>query len=259
MSTLEGIEPLNLLPDRFEAASFSPKEARLVLGESADRQLSRDNFNWLGAYLVEQVGLHEGEVEEWFKSSAWGLDGQRPLDVWQSLDGFEQVLDYAKAYKGYVDEALEHEDIEAVTDPLLRSHSIANRALDTILKSFEVAGVDLQPHRMTPLTRSYALHNPKKPTAPMVRWKGNGTLEDYRITRTEGEHMSMYYIVRHLSLENTPMILQSGIVEFLGHEMQESSSDSDLNGRAPSASEVAMFVVPLASEIKRRDLRPITR
>jgi hypothetical protein len=54
------------------------------------------------------------------------------------------------------------------------------------------------------------------------------------------------------------MVLQSGIVESFRGEYQPTSSDSDINGRPPSAGEVAMFVIPLANEVKNQTLSLMT-
>src|ERR1700722_1240249 len=116
MPAIESVEPLNLLPDRLAIADFSESEMEQVLGESADQELSKDNFNWIGAYLVEQAGLRETEVAEWFRSSARGLEGERPLDAWSHLEGFMQVFNYAKRYKQSVEKY-----VDISEDTLVRS------------------------------------------------------------------------------------------------------------------------------------------
>jgi hypothetical protein len=253
MSKEQGIEALSLLPNRLAVADFTPAEIEQVLGKDLQTQeLAKANFNWLGAYLVEEAGLFEGEVSDWFKSNARGLAGKSPLDFWDAHDGFEAVFEYAKEYKGLVDEALADEPpkVETAID---RSFGIARSALSIIHKGFETAGVELKPDS-SGYTTSRAITNPGKENAPFVRWKGNSQIEDYRVMLEEGSRRYTYYIVRNLMGGETD-ILQSGIVaDFEGSRYLDGTSDSDIDGRAPSAGEVASFVIPLANEVKNRTL-----
>lgn len=259
MSGFERVEPLQLLPNRLGVADFSLEEVEQILGPDADFQaLARDNFNWLSAYLVEEVGLHESEIVEWFRSTAKGLGDKRPLETWNNQEGFTEVFSYAKAYKKMTDEALTSEGGRE-NDPLVRSHDIARSALDVILRSFKLVGVDLQPAPDPDYTRSRAIWNPDKKEGPIVRWKGNRQMEDYRITIPDGVRRATYYIVRYFPPDEQPFIVQSGVAKSFKGESQLSSSDSDIDGRPPSAGEVASFVIPVANEIKNRTFAAIAQ
>ena len=253
MSDIDGVKPLNLLPDRLDVAEFSPFELKVVLGESADREQSRDNYNWVGAYLVEQAQLFEWEVAEWFKSGAKEIGGKRPLDLWHNMDGIEKVFDYAKLFKAQADEALADEPpVEG--EEIVRSHEIANSALSTIHRSFVIADVELKAGSEATGTKSITIANPDIETAPYLRWKGNGVLEDYRITRKDGDRAAMYYITRYVGDDMPSFIMQSGIVESDKNHTIPTDSDSSLDGRPPSAGEIASFVIPLAQEAKNETL-----
>lgn len=259
MSGFEKVESLQLLPNRLGVADFSPEEVEQILGLDADSQpLAQDNFNWLSAYLVEEVGLYESEVVEWFRSTARGLGDKKPLETWNNQDGFTEVFSYAKAYKQVTDEALADEGGRE-SDPIIRSHDIARSALDVILRGFQLVGVDLQPASDPSYTRSRAIWNPDKNDGPIVRWKGNGQMEDYRITIPEGARRATYYIVRYFPPDEQPIIMQSGVAQSFKGESQLSSSDSDIDGRPPSAGEVASFVIPVANEIKNRTFAAIAQ
>ncbi len=259
MSNFERVEPLQLLPNRLGVADFSSEEVEQILGPDAEfQELARDNFNWLGAYLVEEVGLHESEVVEWFRSTARGLGDKKPLETWNNQDGFTEVFSYVKAYKQMTEEALADEGIQE-SDPLVRSHDIARSALDVILRGFQLVGVDLRPGANPDYTRSRAIWNPDKNDGPIVRWKGNRQMEDYRITIPDGVRRATYYIVRYFPPDEQPIIMQSGVAKSFKGESRLSSSDSDIDGRPPSAGEVASFVIPVANEIKNRTFAAIAQ
>jgi len=250
MSAIPGVAPLELLPNRLEIADFTPFEMGIVLGESADRELSRDNFNWVGAFLVEQVGLHEDEVTEWFRSGSQTLGGKRPLDIWGEIEGFGVAFEYAKAYKESVAADLSSEVTgDSRADDFNRSQGIAESALRIIDRAFQIV------ERSAPYLGSSgpnnALHVRSKsaPEEGMLRWRGGATLEEYRIQQLDGDYLRQYYIIRYLE-EDTPIVAQSGILESFKGKHIDSSSDSDFDGYAPSAGEVASFIVPLASQIK---------
>jgi hypothetical protein len=262
MSTPEQIDTINLLPNRLAIAPFSSEEVETIIGGNEyENQLLASNFNWVAAYLCEEVGILEYEVVDWFRSEAKGLDGKSPLDAWKSEDGFWKVFEYAQQYKAQVDEALSGEDLGDGAD-ILRSNMIGKNALDIILKSFEVAGVDISPGEFDPYhTRSRTIHNPNTKNSPIIRWKGNKDMEDFRVTIDEGQRSSNFFIVRHFMEHKDPVILQTGI----GRRMKAGEGkdnhteiDTDIDGRPPSAGEVASFVVPVAHEIRNRTLQLAT-
>jgi hypothetical protein len=255
MTTGETLQELSLLPNRFAVADFGIAETELILGRDLETQIAAANdYNWLGAYLVEQVGLNESEVTEWFRSPARSLGERAPIDVWSSPDGFEGIFEYAKDYKAMVDEALEGEE-PTIDDKVVRAQELAKDALVTVFESFKVAGINIG----KPLTNNgdalVLISNLDNPSAPFVRWKHRSGLEDFKIMIREGDRWGMYYIVRSASAGQEPVILQTGVVSTLKGHATEDSSDSDINGRPPSAGEIAAYVIPLAIEARNRSLK----
>jgi hypothetical protein len=254
MPVIEGVEPVRLLPDRLAVAGFSLPVMGIILGESADQELSRDNFNWLGAYMIEQVGLHEMELAEWFTSEGGELDGERPLDVWGELGGFGRVFDYAKAYKELCDDALADAAPED-TDSLRRSLSIGHSAIDMIERAFALSGVslELKQDESGPWGNAM-LWNPEKPEAARAHWRKKGNSDTYMISFSEGETERRYITGRMTEPGGRAIVIQSAILEITGGERVPTEYDSALDGRPPSAGQVAEFVIPLASEAKSRSL-----
>jgi hypothetical protein len=265
MSDRKPDESFDLLPNRLAVAEFSPIQVDTILGGSSEaglhnqeRELLKSNFNWVAAYLCEEVGIYETELAEWFTSEARSLGGKTPLSVWRGAEGFWKVFEYAQAYKKEVDEALADEEPEVREKT--RSHKIAENALGIIMQGFEIAGADIAASEADPEhVRSQTIHNPDRIGDLTIRWKGNQSMEDYRVTVQEGPQMSSYFIVRHLPADGEPLILQTGIGRHLKtDEVDILEIDSDLDGRPPSAGEVASFVVPLANEVKNRSLALMT-
>jgi len=255
MTTGETLQELSLVPNRFAVADFGLAETELILGKDLETQIAAANdFNWIGAYLVEQVGLNESEITEWFRSPAKSLGQRAPIDAWASPEGFEDVFEYAKDYKAMVDEALEGEE-PTMDDKVARAQILAKDALVSVFDSFLVAGINIG----QPLTKNgsalVTISNPDNPTAPVVRWKHRSGLEDFRIMISEGDRWGMYYIVRTNYPDQEPMILQTGVVNTLKGHASEDSSDSDINGRPPSAGEIAAYVIPLSIEARNRSLK----
>jgi hypothetical protein len=238
---------------------FGPDEIDTILGGNEyETRLLAANFNWIAAYLCEEAGLFEEEVAHWFRSEAKGLGGKNPLSVWRTKEGFWKVFEYAQLYKQQVEEDMGGEDL---SDPnMFRASGIAENALGVILNSFEVAGVDISPCEEDPnYIRSRALHNPNRDNSPLVRWKGCTRMEDFRVTIDEGPREATFFIVRCKPENEEPFILQTGIGrhgKMLG-ENQGLDIDSDLDGRPPSAGEIASFVIPVANETHNRTLKPI--
>ncbi len=245
---------MSLVPNRFAVADFGIAETELILGRDLQNQIRAANdFNWIGAYLVEQVGLNESEITEWFRSPARSLRQRAPIDVWASPDGFEEVYEYAKDYKSMVDEALGGEE-PTIADKVLRAQELAKDALVSIFDGFTVAGINIgQPLRKNG-SALVTISNPDNPLAPVVRWKHRGGLEDFRVMISEGDRWGMYYIVRAAYPDQDPMILQTGIVNTLRGHQSDYSADSDINGRPPSAGEIAQYVIPLTIETRNRSL-----
>ena len=255
MSDAEKFETFDVLPDRLSVAEFSPEHIDRLLGPTLESQtLARENFNWTAAYLVEEVGLYEGEVVEWFLSGAKGLAGRTPLEVWDEPEGFNEVFDYARTYAAQVGEAMKEAGVPR-NDSREQSHKIANQALDIIIPSLlQAMGEFRTPENYAARIRR-VVWNPDKANKLFVSWSGDGHMENYRVTIEEDEGQSTYYIVRAFPPGEPPMILQSGIVHtFRGESDIYGPSTSDLDGRPPSASEVASFVIPVANEMKNRSL-----
>ncbi len=260
MSDTEQCESFDLLPNRLAVVPFGAEEIHALVGSDNQYEtcLLASNFNWIAAYLCEEVGIFEEEVADWFRGEAKGLDGDSPMDVWRANDGFWKVFEYAQLYKEQVDKDLAGEDMGEPDVP--RSRELGKNALEVILKSFEVAGVDISACEEDPeYTRVRYIHNPHRENSPIVRWKGNQTMEDYRITIDEGPRQATFFIVRYLPKDEAPMILQTGIGRYgrmLG-DNQPVEVDSDLDGRPPSAGEVASFVIPVANETQNRSFKPL--
>lgn len=260
VSSLEQFESVSLLPNRFGIAEFGPREVEGILGKDPRQyQLASENFNWIAAYLCEEVGIFENEVTDWFRMRAKGLGQRSPLAAWQSEDGFEKVFDYAQQYKEQVDEDLGEEPGPTGID---LSQQIGRSALKVIFKAFEVAGADISRSALDPSEeRSHFIRNPDRGDLLTARWKRIGDMEDYRITKNEGPATSIYFIVRHLALGPEPVILQTGIGRHMAIDSSEALPgeqtlvlDSDIDGRPSSVGEVASFVVPLANEVRNRSL-----
>lgn len=246
-----------MLPNRLEAVEFEPVELETILGVRPDEQsLQADSFNWVAAYLCEEVGITELDLARWFRREVDGLSGQSPLEVWPTEDGYNQVFRYAQQYKRYADEVLS--DSRPNPDDVPRSYQIAERALIVIGKAFEVAGVKITPSEsesmLLPVT---AIHNPAKPKALMVTWKGSETLGDYKITKREGSKTAEYMIAGLVDSDDFS-VFQTGIFR---HDQESgepvnlcADGTSDIDGRPPSAGEIAEFVVPLAVEVKNKTL-----
>jgi hypothetical protein len=227
---------------------------KVILDESADRELSRDNFNWLGAYMIEQVGLYEIELVDWFRAEARGLDGERPLDVWSGWDGFEQVFDYAKAYKEACDEALDDEPAEP-GDDLRRSLALGQSAIQVIERAFALSGVSLESRQSERGSYGDAtIWNPDKPGAPRAHWRKKGVGDDYMIVFEDGGIERRYVTFRVGEPGGGTIVMQSAILEFVNGEQVPTDCDSALDGRPPSAGQVAEFVIPLANEARNRSL-----
>src|SRR5258708_40297192 len=93
------------LPNRLSVADLNPTELMQITGTSLrEQELAKDNYNWLAAYLVEEVGLYEEEAAEWFKWQAAGLDGERPIDVWSRPDVYLTVFEYAQRFRTQIAE-----------------------------------------------------------------------------------------------------------------------------------------------------------
>lgn len=69
--------------DRLHDSGFSPSEEKAIIGNGSDvhPDASTAIFNLLAKRLVEDLGLHEDEVSEWFRGEAKALDGKTPLEV----------------------------------------------------------------------------------------------------------------------------------------------------------------------------------
>ncbi len=254
MSEPKNVESLSLLPDRLSVAEFNPYEIEQLLGGTAeDQMINKSNFNWLGAYLVEEVGLLESELVEWFRGDYRGLGFRRPLEVWNDYDGYLELFNYAQLFKEQVDENLADEPV-TWRHKLNQSHEIARSALDVIIKGFADAGVELLPTLPVDMYRGKAITNPDKQDAPVANWRGNDRMEEYKIRMPRGAGHLTYFIIRYMTDDEKPQILQSGVFGDFNGERIEGLNDSDLDGRAPSAGEVAEFVIPLANEVKNRSL-----
>ncbi|HVX57982.1 MAG TPA: hypothetical protein VHA37_09760 [Candidatus Saccharimonadales bacterium] len=253
------IEPVSLMPDRLAAADFSASEIADIVGDDELSQgAARDSFNWIAAYLCEEIGFLENEVVDWFRAEKTGLEGDSPLSIWPTEDGPVRIFEYAQEVKEQVDEDLALEPEEHWSK---RSHRLGNHALEVVRKGFWTAGINVGPPLLTSHTTSHAIYNPAKGRALTARWKGNNELEDWRITIQDGSRTASYFVVRYFPPQGEPFILQTGIgrsfTETARHHAETLDIDTDINGRPPSIGEVASFVVPLAAEVKNKSLELI--
>ncbi len=258
MSGIEGIEPVSVLPDRLAAAEFSDAELRAILGRSSGevpREVSRESFNWIAAYLCEEVGYPEAEVVEWFREDKRSLDWARPLDVWGDEDGPDRLFAYAQEVKEQIDEDLADERPETTME---RSHRLGNHALIVARDAFLVAGMDIDPHIGTgEQTRMFGLQSAKH-EGLSLRWKGSSYGEDWRITMETEEEVRSYFVVRVFPPGERPFIFQTGIGRHSRTDGKSSEVDTDIDGRPPSIGQVASFVIPLGSEVRNGSLELLT-
>lgn len=245
---------MDLLPNRLAAVEFEPVELETIVGlREEEKPWNTDNFNWVAAYLCEEVGITELDLGKWFRREVPGLEGQSPLDVWTSDDGFGRVFRYAQKCKEYADEVAS--DARPAGEEVPRSHQIASRALVVINRAFEVTGAD----------RSFdaggriqaGVNNPAKPNELGVTLRGDEESEAYKIFKRKGDRLSQYLIYMHRLGGADLNILQTAIFisdKSSSASLEDVDSRSDLDDRPPSAGEIASFVVPLAVEIKNRTL-----
>ncbi len=243
------------LPDRLSIAEFNPREIVKIMGSSVlQHGLAKENFNWLAAYLVEEIGLYEGEVVEWFKSNAKGLGGQRPLDVWDNPDGFVEVFDYAQEFKAQVAEDLGRDYLsETYQEGVERSQRMGLDAMKIISLAFE--GINITDTELA-YGRDLAVYNPARGVRLVASWRRGSVLQHYRIDRQNPDRtrLSRYFVVFG-SPEGRLRIFQTGIGEFFNVDGKHTDElDSDIDGRPPTAGQVASFVIPLANEVKNGSL-----
>lgn len=248
MSEIECLEPVSVLPDRLSAAAFSRAELRAILGTGHDtvrHEAARASFNWIAAYLCEEIGYYENELTDWFRSEKRGLDRETPLDVWGEENGPDRIFDYAQETQGQIEEDLAGERPES---PMERSHRLSGHAMEVVRSAFEMAGMGLI-EGTGDTTRSFAIRSQSR-EGLSARWKGNQQGEDWRITMEDDNWVRSYFVVRMLLPGRPPFIFQTGIGQHskTGHELFE--IDTDIDGRPPGIGDVASFVVPLASEVR---------
>lgn len=259
MSSGENLEQITLLPDRLSAAAFSDAEINRIKGRGSEevREASAAGFNWLAAYLCEEIGYYESELVEWFRSPGRGLDWKTPLAVWAGADGPTEVFEYAQKTKEMIDEDLSQEPDEHW---MARSHRLGSHALEVVQRGFLTAGVDTDALRKgLKDTRAYAIHSPKKDTGMSARWKSNGEMEDWRINLEDGLRRETYFVVRYFPPDGDPFIMQTGIGRSLKTDGIDSpiDIDTDMDGRPPTIGEVASFVIPFAGEVRSHSLAAV--
>ncbi len=260
MSAPVPVEALEILPNRLSVAEFSPPEVHAIVGDDPKLHNFRtESFNWIASYLVEEAGLFESNVVDWFTNSVPGDGETRPIDLWENEDGLEEVFELAQKFKQENDEYLAEDDKKYGVKIKPRSHDVASYALGILYKSFSIAGAGITYDWLNPEdTQMRAIFNPDNDTGPVVRWKSNSVLEDFRITINQGDRTGMYYVVQHVRPNEKPLHLQSGVVEhFKGEPFGDSTTDSDLDGRPPSANDVAPFVIAVANETLNHSLKPM--
>jgi hypothetical protein len=248
MSEIESLEPVSVLPDRLSAAAFSRAELRAILGAGHDtvrREAARASFNWIAAYLCEEIGYYENELPDWFRSEKRGLGEETPLDVWGEAGGPDLIFEYAQETQQQIEEDLADEKPEG---PMERSHRLGGHALEVVRSAFELAGMGLLEND-SDVTRSFAVRSQSK-EGLSARWKGNGQGEDWRITMEDSGWVQSYFVVRIFLPGQPPFIFQTGIGRHSKTDHEPLSIDSDIDGRPPSVGDVASFVVPLASEVR---------
>jgi hypothetical protein len=259
MTRIPGVEPVEIFADRLAAADFSLNEMESISSATPDNpELARDNYNWMAAFLVEEVGLYEVEVADWFRSRAAGLDERTPLEIWSSPDGFETIFDYALRYKEQAEKALEPEPTE-LGEVLTRSHAVARNAISVIEKCFKSAGMNLELEGGDYTAKQ--LYNPDMGMDLLVEWQAwpwpeGDIMEQFRVTRNIGPQSFRYFIGRYKPKAGKPYILQTGLLETFNNKLVQGDSDSDINDRPPLIREVSRLIVPLAKEVKNKSLTP---
>lgn len=248
---------MDLLPNRLAAVEFEPVELETILGlREEEKPSNTDNFNWVAAYLCEEVGITELDLCKWFRREVPGLDDQSPLDIWTSEDGFGRVFSYAQKCKEYADSVAS--DTRSDAEEVPRSHQIASRALVVVDRALEMAGA----------VRSFdengriqtGVHNPARPEELLVTLRGDESSEVCKIIKQDGDRLSQYLIYRHVLDGADLVILQTAIFtndKSASGSLVDIDSRSDLDDRPPSAGEIASFVVPLAVEVKNGSLVPV--
>lgn len=266
MSTPEMVENLELLPNRLAVAEFSEYEVDMILGDggvvggSLEKELRLHNFNWVAAYLVEEIGFHEDEVADWFRNDKNGLEGEAPIDVWQSPDGFMRVFEYAQIVKQHFEEDLDGgKEMDTYTQGIKRSHELGRDALKVINRAFNIVGIDKN-NVDRKSGKDVAIHNPDLGDSLVISWRPRETIEHFRIDRKNQatDRISTYFIVRYLE-DGVAHILQTGIGESVKSNGDSiHTTDTDIDGRPPSAGQIANFVVPVANETRNHTLELMT-
>lgn len=257
MSELLDFRDLPELPNRLAVAEFNPKEVMKLTGTSLEDQITgRDNFNWVAAYLVEEVGLHEEELADWFRSSAAGLDDRRPIDVWPQPDGFVSVFDYAQQYNEQVLEDIGEDPRGSYQRGIERGQRLGVHAVRVIADAFQAAGGESIEWVEG---RDYAIHNPGRSNELVASWRPGNEIHHFRIDKqsVDSSHLSRFFVVFGV-LDGQLEVFQCGIGEFMrvdGHDFTD--VNSDLDGRPPTVGQVASFVIPLANAAKNRTLEMV--
>lgn len=248
MSEIDSLEPVSVLPDRLAAAAFSRAELRTIIGTSCDalrREGARDSFNWIAAYLCEEIGYYENELTDWFRSEMRSLGNQSPLTVWGEEDGPDRIFDYAREIKEQIDEDLASERPEGWME---RSHRLGNHAMGVVRSAFEIAGMGMV-EGVGDEMRSFAIRSQGK-EGLSARWKGNGQGEDWRITMEDSDWVQSYFVVRLFPPNQPPFIFQTGIGRHSKTDHESFEIDTDIGGSPPTIGDVASFVIPLAGEVR---------
>jgi hypothetical protein len=247
-------DAMDVLPNRLAKVAFHPVEVSTILGDTdGEYEFQMDSFNWVAAFLHDEFGMEDEAIVDWFREPAPGLGDRPPLLAWAAENGFWKVFEYAQFVKHQADEECQPDD-PSQEKKIFRSHQVGNYLLEMVREGFKVAGVEVGPEITDTTDMGQAVHNPDSGNPVLLTWQrmSDDAYETYKIILNYGadKDEARYSITRCLA-EEEPFIIQSGIIKEGFEEM-----DSSLDGRPPSAGELASFAIPLAKEIQDRSFIP---
>ena len=250
MSTFEEAQ---LGRDWLSITPFNPEEMSTVLGDGTADRLHRASFNWIATYLIEEVGIYEEELVEWFRSPMRRLDQRTPLETWQEDDGFEQVYGEAKDWAAQVAEDLIN---EPGADEAMQRKRASEAIADTVTifrNALLMSGAQLTAEEYA--QGGSALWDGKQDNSVVVRWLGSeDTLEGYKVTIPDGQRLKMLTV----TLLNYPTgqqeVVQAGI-HVMGSERPEDNHIASDWDAWPMRADLEPFVSTVIHSLSSGELQ----
>ena len=240
-----GIESLELGRDWFNSVGFSGVERNQILGNVAEQHsLQQAQYNWMSEFLYHEVGLHEEELSEWFRSSMPSLGHQTPLAVWHDEDGFDRVYDVAQEWREHVVEDLQDNMTVNQGRTILPTPSEQQnmKPVADIFRGLLIAcGVEVEAEEAS--QRQGTIWN-GQPDDDLfsIRFMGeHGVLEGYKVNMSAGRNRKFM----HLLLLKEP-VYERQVVQAAIHETTAGNPEDDIHPTDhdpfPKRSEAEPFV-----------------